>query len=201
MKTIASLALAAALATAGAVVLPRISGATGQNGQPVPSERAAQELQTKIDRIRSAEKTNRSAGRQTEVSEHELESYVVFLLKDEIPARIEFFDVQLTPGAVAADIRLTFASNSTGNPVVDALIAGTHSLFLKGRLQAADSRGKFDLEEVRLDGIPVPTILIESLIARYVKPEYPEVDLNQPFPMPWGMESLSISDGKAVIGY
>jgi hypothetical protein len=34
-----------------------------------------------------------------------------------------------------------------------------------------------------------------------VKPKYPDVDLNEPFTMPWGIESLVITPGKTVIGY
>lgn len=169
-----------------------------QNGA---SERAAQELQAKIDRIQMADEQGQGTGRQLEVSEVELESYVLFHLKDQIPARLELFDVQLTPGSVAADTRMTFSSNATGNPMVDALVAGTHTMFIKGKLQAERGRGKFELVEVHLDGIPVPNVLIETLVARYVKPKYPDVDLNEPFPMPWGIESLTINTGKAAVRY
>jgi hypothetical protein len=61
--------------------------------------------------------------------------------------------------------------------------------------------GRFELVEVQVDGIPVPNVLIEALIARYVKPKYPEVDLKEPFTMPWGIESLTITPGKTTIVY
>ena len=54
---------------------------------------------------------------------------------------------------------------------------------------------------MKVDGIPVPNVLIETLVAKYVKPKYPEVDLKEPFPMPWGMESLDHHPGKATIVY
>ena len=189
--------LTIAVATATLRVSPQFAFA--QNGA---SASAAQELKAKIERLKKADTPNGiNSGRQLEVSEVELESYVLLVLKEDIPAKLELFDVQLTPGAVAADTRMTFGPNATGNPMVDIVVAGTHSLFVKGRLRASGGVGKFDLEEVRLDGIPVPTILIDSLIARYVKPKYPEVDLNEAFPMPYGIEHLSISAGKATIGY
>jgi len=109
--------------------------------------------------------------------------------------------VQLTPGIVAADTKLTFPSDSTGNPLVDAIVGGTHTFFLKGKLAASEKRGRFELQEVKVDGIPVPLILIETLVEKYVKPKYPDVDLKEPFPMPWGMESLVITQGKATIVY
>jgi hypothetical protein len=175
--------------------------------QPLPaqaqvSKDAAAALEAKIDTLRRAEKTKGSRMPEImEVSEVELESYVLNGLRDDIPARVDSIDVQLTDGAVAADTKLTFAPDSTGNPMVDVLIVGTHTLFVKGKLSATQNVGRFELVEVQVDGIPVPNVLIEALIARYVKPKYPEVDLKEPFTMPWGIESLTITPGKTTIGY
>jgi hypothetical protein len=175
--------------------------------QPLPaqaqvSKDPAEALEAKIDTLKRAEKTKGSRMPETmEVSEVELESYVLNGLRDDIPARVDSIDVQLTDGAVAADTKLTFAPDSTGNPMVDVLIVGTHTLFVKGKLSATHNVGRFELVEVQVDGIPVPNVLIEALIARYVKPKYPEVDLKEPFTMPWGIESLTIKPGKTTIVY
>jgi hypothetical protein len=175
--------------------------------QPLPaqaqvSKDPAAALEAKIDTLKRAEKTKGSRMPETmEVSEVELESYVLNGLRDDIPARVDSIDVQLTDGAVAADTKLTFAPDSTGNPMVDVLIVGTHTLFVKGKLSATHNVGRFELVEVQVDGIPVPNVLIEALIARYVKPKYPEVDLKEPFTMPWGIESLTIKPGKTTIVY
>jgi len=182
-----------------AVILAGAAATLAQNGI---SERSARSLQTKIDAIQAAEKVKDRSGTDTvEVSEPELESYVFYRMKDQIPARVDSIDVQLTAGAVAADAKLTFPPDSTGNPLVDALIGGTHTFFLKGKLAASARRGRFELQEVKVDGIPVPLILVETLVDKYVKPMYPDVDLKEPFPMPWGMDSLAITQGRATIVY
>ena len=85
--------------------------------------------------------------------------------------------------------------------MVDALIGGTHNLSVKGKLVGHDGRGKFDLQEVHVDGIPVPAILIQTLINKYVKPKYPEVDLKEPFDLPYGIEEIKLDPGKATIAY
>ena len=167
------------------------------------SPRAAKSLEQKKEAIKNAENDpkHKSASRSVELSEGELESYLLFSLKDEIPAQIDSADVQLGHDTVALDTQITFASNPTGNPVTDALVGGTHNLFLKGKFIAQKSRGKFDLQEVKVDGIPVPNVLIQALIKKYVIPKYPDVDLNQPFDMPWGIEELKIEPGKATVVY
>jgi len=72
---------------------------------------------------------------------------------------------------------------------------------VKGKLIARERRGKFDLLEVRVDGIPVPNLLIQSLMKRYVQPKYPDVDLNEPFDMPWGIQELKLEQDKAIVIY
>jgi hypothetical protein len=195
---VACLGLAGALA----ILALRFSAAEPVSAQNDVSKRSAESLQRKIDAIQAAEKAKNRRGTETiEVSEVELESYVLYSMRDQIPAHVDSIDVQLTPGVVAADTRLTFPPDSTGNPLVDAVVGGTHTFFLKGKLAASDKRGRFELQEVKVDGIPVPLVLIETLVEKYVKPMYPDVDLKEPFPMPWGMESLVITTGKATIVY
>jgi hypothetical protein len=166
------------------------------------SERTAQVLQGKIDAIRKADKTpGRTASETVEVSEAELEAYVLYSLREEIPARVDSIDVQLTPGTVAADTKMTFGNSPTNNPLIDVLISGSHRLFVKGKLEARGGKGKFSLEEAAVDRIPVPIILIETLVDKYVKPKYPDVKLDEPFGMPWGIEDLTVTQGKATIVY
>lgn len=200
-KTVCAVAAAVLVALAGVVAL-RVFAAEPVSAQNDVSEKTSRVLQSKIDAVKAAEKDGNSRPPRTvEVSEPELESYVIYGLKDDIPARVDSIDVQLTEGAVAADTKLTFPPDATGNAVVDAFVSGTHTFFLKGKLAASAGRGRFELMEVRVDGIPVPNVLIETLIDKYVKPKYPQVDLKEPFPMPWGMESLVITPRKATITY
>jgi hypothetical protein len=177
-------------------------GKGGKPGKAVEvSPKAAKSLQQKKDAIKNAEGDPAHKPRSVELSESELESYLLFSLKDEIPAQVDSADVQLGHDTVALDTQITFASNATGNPLTDALVGGTHNLFVKGKFVAQKSRGKFDLQEVKVDGIPVPNVLIQALIKKYVTPKYPEVDLNEPFDMPWGIEELRVEPGKAIVFY
>ena len=192
------------LAAGGLIAFRSVSAEKAASAQAAEvSPKSAESLQIKIDAIKKAFKMpDRAPGAsRVELSEAELESYVLYSLAADIPARIDSFDVQLGQDTVAADTQLTFDAHSTGNPVVDTFIGGTHNLLLKGKLVARQGRGKFDLEEVHVDGIPVPNILIQALVDRYVKPKYPDVDFKEPFDMPWGIEELELEPGKATVVY
>ena len=167
------------------------------------SPKAAKALQEKIDKIQNAENDpqHKRGSRRVEVSESELESYLLYSLKEDIPARVDSADVQIGQDTVSLDTQITFSANATGNPVADALVGGTHNLFVKGKLVGQEGRGKFDLQEVRVDGIPVPNVLIQTLIKKYVNPKYPEVDLNEPFDMPWKIQEVKLVPSKATVVY
>jgi hypothetical protein len=167
------------------------------------SPRSAKVLQEKIDAIKNSENSpqHKQGSSRVQLSEAELESYLMYSLQDDIPAKVDSAKVDLAQDTVGLDAQLTFAANATGNPMVDALVGGTHNLLFKGKLVAEHARGKFDLQEVRVDGIPVPNIFIQTLFKKYVKPKYPEADLNEPFDMPWGIEELKVQPGKATVVY
>ena len=201
---LAGLACLAVMAIAGIIAFRTIAAkeAPGELSKDV-SPKLAKSLQAKIDAVRNASRdpNHKPGSKRLELSEAELESYLLYSLKDDIPAQIDTAEVQLAADTISLDTQITFASNATGNAMVDALVGGTHNLFLKGKLIGRQSRGKFDLLEVRVDGIPVPIVLIQALLKKYVKPKYPDVDLNAPFDLPWGIEELKLDSGKATVVY
>jgi hypothetical protein len=204
MKKIVAFGLAGlgVIALTGVVAFRSIAAKEGALATEV-SPRAAKVLQEKIDAIKNSENSpqHKRGSSRVQLSEAELESYLIYSLQDDIPAKVDSATVDLAQDTVGLDAQLTFAANATGNPMVDALVGGTHNLLFKGKLVADHARGKFDLQEVRVDGIPVPNIFIQTLFKKYVKPKYPEADLNEPFDMPWGIEELKLQPGKATVVY
>jgi hypothetical protein len=200
------LALAGASALAAVVFGPPGLGLpAGEPSVREVSPAAAASLGRKIEAIRAAsqDSSRPAAAAQTlSASDVELESFVLYSMKEEIPARLDSIDVGIRPGVVSAAVQLTFDSaRSSGNPVVDMLIGGTHALFVEGALEGRLGRGRFRLEQVRVDGIPVPLFVVEALVDRFVKPRYPQVDLAEPFDMPWGIEEIVLSPDTATFTY
>jgi len=193
----------AVMAVGGVIALRAIVANGAFYGSKDISQRAAQSLQTKIDAIRKAAQNpaHKRGSSRVEISEGELESYVLYSLKEDIPGQIDSIEVQVGRDTISSGTQITFTSNATGNPVVDTLVGGTHNLFLKGKLVGREGRGKFDLQEIQVDSIPVPNVLIQALIKRYVKPKYPEVDLNEPFDLPWEIQEVKLEPGKATVVY
>jgi hypothetical protein len=159
-------------------------------------------VQSKIDKIKKANgDKNRHQTDRIDVSEKELESYVMISMTKDIPVKMESIRITLAPGSIAADARLTIPADSTGNFIVDALVSGTHNIYIRGNFQGSKGIGKFDLRDVKVDGIPVPNIVVDTLVKHYVKPKYPDVNLKEPFELPWGIDEIGVTTARAAITY
>ena len=168
------------------------------------SPAAAVSLDRKIALIRQAEsdlERYESAASTVEITEIEMESFILYEMEDNIPAKVESIDVGIGVETISALTELTFSVEETGEFMLDYLMGGTHSLLVEGRLEAKQGSGKFALLGVRLDGFPVPIGLVEMLVGQFVTPRYPMVDLSKPFDVPWGIEEVVLSPGLATITY
>lgn len=163
----------------------------------------AEGVQAKIEAMKKKQAAANPKTRleRADLSEIELESYVLFAMRQKIPAKIDSFDVQFGPGTAATDAQLTLGPNTTGNYVVDKIVQGTHRLFVKGRLTGAMGRARFELESVNVDRLPVPVFLAELVFNRLVKPVIPTADIKEPFDLPFGIDILNILPGRAIVYY
>lgn len=186
---------------AGSVKAQESSETTPPNVSPG----AADSLWGKIVAIREAESSaTRDPGAATSirVTDVEMESFVFFSMKDEIPARVRLIDVTIESGTISAFTELRFdTQEGSGNPIVDILLQNPHSLFVKGALEGHAGEGTFQLQQVRVDGFPVPIAVVEVLIDQFVKPRFPRVDLDEGFLIPWGIDAIALDPEGAIITY
>src|SRR5262249_23609411 len=140
------------MAIAGVIVFRTIAAKESNAGVKEVSPKAAKALEEKINRIESAQHSpaHKHGSSRVEVSEAELESGLLYSLKDDIPAQVDSADVQIGTDTISLDTQITFSPNATGNPMVDTVVGGTHNLYVKGNLVGEHARGKFDLLEVRV---------------------------------------------------
>ncbi len=178
---------------------------TSETIPPNVSQTAADSLWDKIVTIRAAETSATrlpDAATSLRVTDIEMESFVFFSMRDEIPARVQSIDVEVGYGTISAATELSFDSQEgSGNPIVDILLQSSHGVFVKGALEGHRGEGRFELQEVRVDGFPVPIAVVEILVDRFVKPRFPQVDLEEGFRIPWGIDEIAIAPEGATITY
>jgi hypothetical protein len=145
--------------------------------------------------------------RRTTVTESELNSFLEYHLRNEIPAAVIEPEVSIEEGgrlrgralvdldevkkANAGDPRMTMLALASGRVPVEA--AGT--------LRVTDGVAQFTLEETRVNGVPVPTAVLRQVVSYYSRsPENPAgIDLEAPFALPVKIRQIETLRGQAVI--
>lgn len=181
--------LAAGLAF-GSVAVPRTQEETG------PSAAMASDLKRKLNEVGAS--AGAASGRTLRVTEPELESYVLYELRDELAVELDSVDLEIRPGVLAATVRMEVGEDlSAAHPVVGPLFEGTHTVFFEGAFEGQRGLGAFSLERVRLDGVVVPVFMVKALLRNLGEP----VDLDAPFRLPAGIQGVVLGERSANVVY
>jgi hypothetical protein len=145
--------------------------------------------------------------RRTTVTEGELNSFLEYHLRNEIPAAVIEPEVSIEEGGrlrgrALVDLDEVKKANA-GDPRMSmlALASGRVPVEAAGTLRVTDGVAQFTLEETRVNGVPVPTAVLRQVVSYYSRsPENPNgIDLETPFPLPVKIRQIETLRGQAVI--
>jgi hypothetical protein len=171
------------------------------------SRRDATLLKQKVAAINAhADKPTR-AGRRTIVTESEVNSYLVYEAREQIPVGV--VDPSITvigPGRLSGRavvdldaVRKQKAPTSLLDPM--NYLMGRLAVTAVGKLTTANGVGHFELESSSVGSIPVPKILLQEIISYYSRtPEKPGgIGLDDPFALPARIREIQVERGQAII--
>lgn len=160
----------------------------------------ADELAEKIQLIRERHEKEMHEPRDFEVSENEANAYIAYRLVDRLPESVLEPWVRFSDGPVTAGAMLDLGALRQHMPdsSVAQLLSGQVPVELAARIHAEDGIGKLMLERITLGGLPVPESLLQQIVTAYTKsPSQPDgVRLDEPFPLPYGIESARVEPGR-----
>ena len=193
----------AALAVLAALSL--VAAAAG--GDTPPSRREAALLRQKIDTITAHAERAGAPARRTIVTEREVNAYLVFEAKEQLPV-----------GVVNPSVAILGTGRLAGQAIVDLdavrKAKGPTSLldpmnYLWGRLpvsatgvlKTSKGVGHFELESTRINGVPIPKLLLQEIVSYYSRtPEKPAgIGLDDPFALPARIREIQVQRGQAII--
>jgi hypothetical protein len=192
-----------ALAALAALVL--VAATAG--GDTPPSRREAQLLRQKIDTIAAHGERAGGAARRTTVTEREVNAYLVFEAKEQLPV-----------GVVNPSVTIVGTGRLSGQAVVDldavrkakgptSLLDPMNYLWGKlpvsavGVLKTSKGVGRFELESTHINGVPIPKLLLQEIVSYYSRsPEKPAgISLDDPFALPARIREIQVLRGQAII--
>ncbi len=194
----AARALAAAILLA-AVAVPHADGRA--------TRRDAEQLKQKVAAIQSHAERGSTAPRRTTVTETELNSYLAFDAKQQLPA-----------GVVEPSITIQGTGRVSGRAVVDLdavrrqkaptslldpmnYLTGRLPVSASGVLTTANGVGHFALESATVSSLPVPKLFLQEIVSFYSRTtEKPAgVSLDDPFALPARIREIQVQRGQAII--
>jgi hypothetical protein len=142
----------------------------------------------------------------TQLTDGELNSYLRFHLKDQVPVGI----VEPTLSAVGdgrvaggATIDLDAVRKSRKRGWTDPLnyLAGQMPLTATGVLTTQNGIGRFQLESASISGVSIPKSLVQELLTYYSKSaENPSgIGIDDPFELPAKIKEIRVGKGEALV--
>jgi hypothetical protein len=171
------------------------------------NRRDATLLKQKVAAITAHADKPTKAGRRTIVTESEVNSYLVYEARDQIPVGV--VDPSITvigPGRLSGRavvdldaVRKQKAPTSLLDPM--NYLMGRLAVTAVGKLTTANGVGRFDLESSSVGSIPIPKILLQEIVSYYSRtPEKPGgIGLDDPFALPARIREIQVDRGQAII--
>jgi hypothetical protein len=171
------------------------------------TRRDAELLKQKVAAINAHADKPTKAGRRTIVTESEVNSYLVYEAREQIPV-----------GVVQPTITVIGGNRLSGRAIVDLdavrkqkaptslldpmnYLMGRLAVTAVGKLRTANGVGHFDLESSSVGSVPIPKVLLQEIVSYYSRtPDKPGgIGLDDPFALPARIREIQVDRGQAII--
>ena len=172
-----------------------------------PSRQDADAMRRKIELIGDRALSQAPDTLRTAVTELEVNAYLVFDAKDQLPTGV--IDPYVT---IVGDGRLSARATvdldavkserqSTGLFDPMNLLSGQLPVAATGVLHTENGMARLDLESTQVSGIRVPKTVLQQLVSYYSRTDAnPDgLSLDDPFPLPARIKRIEVGKGEAVI--
>ena len=149
----------------------------------------------------------RTPQRRTPVTEDEVNSWFTYRAQPVLPAGVS--QPQLTivgqgkvAGQATVDLEAIGKRRSTGGTFDPwSYLGGRVPITVNGILHTQNGRGRFELQNAEVSGVPVPKSVLQELLNYYSRtPENPDgISLDEAFDLPANIDKIEVGQGQAVV--
>lgn len=189
------------------VMMIAIAPAAGLRADVRASKRDAALLKQKVATITAHAEKPAKVARRTTVTENEVNSYLVYEAREQIPVGVVDPSVTIVgPGRLSGRaivdldaVRKQKAPTSLLDPM--NYLMGRLAVTAAGTLKTSNGVGHFELESASVGSIPIPKILLQEIVSYYSRtPEKPAgISLDDPFALPARIREIQVERGQAII--
>ncbi len=174
---------------------------------PPPTRADATRLRAKVEAIERNGQARRPAPLVTRVTEREVNAYLAFDARDQLPAGLTGPRIRILPdrslsGIATIDLDAVRRQQKTRG-WLDPLnyLGGKVEVAVAGRLSSADGLARFALDRASVSGVTIPKFVVQELLSYYSRtPANPGgLNLDDPYPLPARIRRIDIRPGEALV--
>lgn len=166
----------------------------------------AERFRGKVSAIVTNAESSKPVPRRTAVLEREVNGYLAFDAKENIPVGVVnpivtiIGDGRLS-GSAEVDLDEVRTSRRRGMLDPLAYLSGRLPVSANGTLATKDGVGHFALESAEISGVPIPKMVLQELVSYYSRsPERPDgINLDDPFELPAAIRHIEVGKGQAIV--
>ena len=163
---------------------------------------AADSFQRKVDFIKTNAVAQQPSTKPTLFPQEEINAYFSER-RLKIPDGVQKVTFDLQPDQVTAFTRVDFEQLRQSRPSMNPLLAifdGVHDCQVVAHAESAGpARVRVRVESVSIDGMNVPRMALQMFVNHYVKPKYPNVDLDAEYKLPARIDTATIKSQQGII--
>ncbi len=163
---------------------------------------AADSFQKKVDFIKSNAGSAQPSQTPTLFSQEEINAYFAER-RLKMPDGVQKVTFELQPDQVTALTRVDFEKLRQSRPSMNPLLSifdGVHDCQVVAHAESAGpGRVRVRVESLNIDGMNVPRMALQMFVNHYVKPKYPNVDLDAEYKLPTRIDTATIKTQQGVI--
>ena len=144
--------------------------------------------------------------RRTTLSENELNSWFAYKAPQYLPAGVTRPTVTIigngaVKGAAVVDLDKVAKTRRGGGLDPLSFLGGQLPVTVTGKLSTKDGQGRFEMQTAEIAGVPVPSALLEEMIAYYSRSSDPadRIRLGEAFALPANIRQIEVSPGQMVV--
>jgi hypothetical protein len=171
------------------------------------TKRDAELMRQKVATINANAATAAKQGRRTTVTENEVNAYLVYDAREQLPSGVVEPSVSIlgtgrVSGRAVVDLdAVRKAKNATSFFDPMSYLTGRLPVTATGVLKTNNGVGHFLLESAAVAGVPIPKLVLQEIVSYYSRTaDNPSgIGLDDPFALPARIREIKVERGQAII--
>jgi hypothetical protein len=171
------------------------------------TKRDAELMRQKVATINANAATAAKQGRRTTVTENEVNAYLVYDAREQLPSGVVEPSVSIlgtgrVSGRAVVDLdAVRKAKNATSFFDPMSYLTGRLPVTATGVLKTNNGVGHFLLESAAVAGVPIPKLVLQEIVSYYSRTaDNPSgIGLDDPFALPARIREIQVERGQAII--